>query len=145
MINKQRMSRSGFLKASTRFLLWFAGALGLGGLIRFFSYEPEEGRLTTFDIGSESDFHLDGKRIFPDIPAVVIYAGGELLAYSLRCTHLGCTLEDLEDTYACPCHGSIFSQDGRVLTGPAAKNLPELQVEVNQEGRVILNTEGVDL
>jgi Rieske Fe-S protein len=144
MTNKQQLTRSSFIKASTHFLLWVAGALGLGGLIRFFSYEPEEGHMTTFDIGSQSDFQLEGKNLFPDIPAVVIYSGGEFLAYSLRCTHLGCTLDEVEDTYVCPCHGSVFSTDGRVLTGPAGKSLPELQIEINQEGRVILSTEGVD-
>ena len=144
MTKGQNLSRSSFLRISTRLLFWLAGALGLGGLVRFFSYEPDEGYLTTFDIGSAEDFAIEGKFVYPDIPAVVYYSGGNFQAYSLMCTHLGCTLEELEDTFNCPCHGSSYSLSGEVLSGPAVRDLLELHVEVSQEGRVILNTGVLD-
>jgi cytochrome b6-f complex iron-sulfur subunit len=37
------------------------------------------------------------------------------------CTHAGCTM-DFDDTamqLTCPCHGSVFSLDGKVVRGPA--------------------------
>ncbi len=46
---------------------------------------------------------------------------GELHAVSATCTHLGCTVafNEAERTWDCPCHGSRFDVDGRVLDGPA--------------------------
>ncbi|MFF2029143.1 Rieske 2Fe-2S domain-containing protein [Arthrobacter sp. NPDC058192] len=50
---------------------------------------------------------------------------GELLALSAVCTHLGCTVEFNPDeaTWDCPCHGSRFASDGKVIQGPAALDL----------------------
>ncbi len=38
-----------------------------------------------------------------------------------RCTHLGCALKwnSAEHTWDCPCHGSRFSEDGKILDNPA--------------------------
>ncbi len=40
-----------------------------------------------------------------------------------NCSHLGCALKwnDAERSWDCPCHGSRFSEDGSILSGPAVK------------------------
>ena len=50
---------------------------------------------------------------------------GALHAVSADCTHLGCRLafNTAERSWDCPCHGSRFGLDGRVLQGPAVKDL----------------------
>jgi glycine/D-amino acid oxidase-like deaminating enzyme/nitrite reductase/ring-hydroxylating ferredoxin subunit len=52
--------------------------------------------------------------------------GGELHAVSTVCTHLGCSVmwNNAERSWDCPCHGSRFDPDGRLLEGPAVKDLP---------------------
>lgn len=48
-----------------------------------------------------------------------------LLTPSLRrCPHLGCALKwnPREHTWDCPCHGSRFTEEGRLISSPAAKD-----------------------
>lgn len=42
-----------------------------------------------------------------------------------RCPHLGCALKwnKAEHSWDCPCHGSRFTCDGRLLDNPANGNL----------------------
>lgn len=39
------------------------------------------------------------------------------------CTHLGCVPNRKENGWFCPCHGSAYDNSGRVLRGPAPRNL----------------------
>ena len=50
---------------------------------------------------------------------------GELHQVSAVCTHLRCivTWNNAERTWDCPCHGSRFDVDGKVIQGPAVKDL----------------------
>jgi cytochrome b6-f complex iron-sulfur subunit len=144
MTEEQHISRGSFFKIATRFFLSLAGVLGLGGLIRFFSLSPDRGSQTLFELGSPKDFP-PGSRIFrTDIPALILNNSGEIEALSLSCTHLGCTLEEEGNGFSCPCHGSHFDQDGEVFSGPADQDLPYLQVELNEDGILILFTKEVD-
>ena len=48
-----------------------------------------------------------------------------------RCPHLGCALKwnPYERTWDCPCHGSRFIEDGRLIDNPATKGLKSRQQE----------------
>ena len=50
---------------------------------------------------------------------------GQLHAVSAVCTHLGCLVNwnPAEKTWDCPCHGSRFGFDGKVIQGPAVHDL----------------------
>ena len=58
-----------------------------------------------------------------------------IFAQSAVCPHLGCLARanPAEDGFFCPCHGSQFSIDGRVIKGPAPKALAHYQIERRQE------------
>jgi len=59
--------------------------------------------------------------------------------FSSRCTHLGCKLNKIENgKIVCPCHGSKFSLDGKVLSGPANNNLNKLEYVVNNSSKEII-------
>jgi len=52
-------------------------------------------------------------------------ADGTTHAVSATCPHMGCLVRwnDAERTWDCPCHGSRFTYDGDVLSGPAVEGL----------------------
>jgi glycine/D-amino acid oxidase-like deaminating enzyme/nitrite reductase/ring-hydroxylating ferredoxin subunit len=62
----------------------------------------------------------DGKKL-----AVYRDEQGTVHAVSAICTHQGCQVafNPIEHSWDCPCHGSRFDIDGRVLDGPAQKPL----------------------
>lgn len=50
---------------------------------------------------------------------------GKVTRLSPVCTHLGCIVDwDSNNTgWACPCHGAKFNAEGKVIQGPAKKDL----------------------
>ncbi|MDO4609090.1 ubiquinol-cytochrome c reductase iron-sulfur subunit [Corynebacterium sp.] len=64
---------------------------------------------------------------------------GDFFAYSKICTHIGCPTSLYEaqtNRILCPCHQSQFNalEYGKPVFGPAARALPELPINVDEEG-----------
>ncbi len=135
--------RRAFLQLGVKISLGLAGILGLVGLVRYFSHEPSGQTPSSYDLGLPVDFPASGKLLRLDIPAIIYRTANGYQAFSLVCTHLGCTLEEDGENFSCPCHGSEFDQDGKVLKGPATKELSELKVDLSEEGKLILTTGGL--
>ena len=57
---------------------------------------------------------------------------GEIIAFAPQCTHLGCAYhwDDPKKQFLCPCHTSVFSIDGKVISGPAPAPLDRFNVKV---------------
>jgi thiosulfate dehydrogenase [quinone] large subunit len=57
---------------------------------------------------------------------------GAFTAYDAVCPHQGCTVDFLSSSagFACPCHGSRFDAQGRVVSGPAPRGLTPIPVQV---------------
>jgi len=109
-----------------------------GGLIwRFLVPSPENHKESLLEV-QKSDIPLRGALVFNRSRVVIIRSEEDVYALSLVCTHLGCTVNVTADNIVCPCHGSIFDREGKVLKGPSDKPLKRLEVEERGEKLVVL-------
>ena len=65
-----------------------------------------------------------------------------IIAFSKICSHMGCAVALYEQTtkhLLCPCHHSTFdvTRAAKVIFGPAARPLPQLDITVDGEGYLI--------
>ena len=69
---------------------------------------------------------------------VVKQADNSVVAYGPQCTHLGCAYhwDDGKTEFLCPCHNSLFSLDGKVISGPAPRPLDRYETKI--EGNKLL-------
>lgn len=88
-------------------------------------------------VARASDLPAGGVRLFtyptPQDPAILVRTrGGEIAAFSQKCTHLSCAVyySAENDRLECPCHEGYFSaRTGRVLQGPPPRPLPRIRIE----------------
>jgi len=83
-----------------------------GGMMKL----PYQGRARPGDMA----FVVDGQKV-----AVYREESGTCHAVSPVCTHVGCHVHwnNAERSWDCPCHGARYSPTGKVLNGPAVKDL----------------------
>ena len=132
-----------------RDFLWKVGcaALGVaaveaaGATLRFakapVSYGPAQRRA----LGDLSRFPPGAPVYVEDAGVFVLRDGQGLRALSATCTHLGCTVRtDAESGgFVCPCHGSRYDKEGKVIAGPAPASLPFVRVDRDRRGRLIVD------
>ena len=62
---------------------------------------------------------------------------GDIVAYSVLCTHMGCplTYDERSRNFKCPCHFSVFDSEkaGQMVTGQATENLPSIILAYNAQ------------
>jgi cytochrome b6-f complex iron-sulfur subunit len=65
-------------------------------------------------------------------PAIVLRDKEGVTAFSLICTHLGCTVQWQEgkQQFFCPCHDGYYDRNGDVISGPPPMPLEQLQAKI---------------
>ncbi len=87
---------------------------------------------------ASQNYPVGTRILFPDIPALLIHDERGFSGLSLVCTHLGCTVEQKNGGFVCPCHGSRYDEQGGVRHGPAEKALYSLRIETTGDDRLHL-------
>lgn len=89
-------------------------------LVKDYLIDRHAPALTALEPGTGGLVEVDGQTL-----AAYRDATGELQLLSPVCTHMKCRVRwnALETSWDCPCHGSRFAPDGRVIEGPALQPL----------------------
>ncbi|HSK23999.1 MAG TPA: Rieske (2Fe-2S) protein [Egicoccus sp.] len=95
------------------------------------------------------DLPVGGSYVFNypsrDHPAIMLRLDDDVLvAFSQKCTHLGCTVfhEPERAELVCPCHEGFFDErTGEVTAGPPELPLPKIELEVRDGTIWALGTE----
>ena len=126
--------------------LWSAIGVSLAAVVRFLTpsvfYEPPQ----TFKIGDPADFPY-GPPAFLANEKIFVFRDRErgFAVASAVCTHLGCTVAFFQSDvrFHCPCHGSVFAENGTVVHGPAPKALPWFEVTLARDGKLQVDKDHV--
>jgi cytochrome b6-f complex iron-sulfur subunit len=137
-----RLSRRNFLS-----IAWVASTVILGGeaagvILKYLQPVNTGGFGGVVNAGKVDDFqrgsitHNQAGRFF-----LIRNQEGSFLALWQKCTHLGCSVPwaEEENQFHCPCHGSLFNQNGEVLGGPAPRPLDYFPVAI-KNGEVLVDT-----
>lgn len=75
----------------------------------------------------------------PDILLLAPGAGGAWRAVTAHCTHKACVVgwNAAGGEWHCPCHGSRFAADGKVIGGPAERPLQAAPVHFDGDSLVV--------
>lgn len=95
-----------------------------------------------FKAGSVENYPPDSITLNKEQTVFIIRAKeGYFYAMSAVCTHLGCIAnwKSEDGIVACPCHGSKFDREGRVIDGPAPRPLPRFAVTLDEQGQLIVD------
>jgi menaquinol-cytochrome c reductase iron-sulfur subunit len=78
---------------------------------------------------------IDGWKVISEKSTAWVVKTGDdqVTAFGPQCTHLGCAYhwEEGKNEFLCPCHTSLFSIEGKVLSGPAPRALDRYQTKLN--------------
>ena len=115
---------------------------GLWGLFRFALFRGNRVRVREISASLLNELQPGVPVHVPEASAWLLKEGsdGKVIALDDRCTHLGCrpTWNGAEHIFHCPCHGSRFDAQGKVLLGPASKPLQRLFLSSPTGGKVRL-------
>jgi len=79
---------------------------------------------------------------------LIVSEDQQIASYGLNavCTHLGCVVpwNASENKFICPCHGSQYNNEGKMVRGPAPLSLAPVHADVNDDKVILTDWEETD-
>ena len=137
----RKINRRVFLEISGKISVILALIVQAFGAIKAFLpqvlYEPP----SRFKIGKPDDFS-EGITFLSEYKLYIFREDNDFHVVSAICTHLDCIADWKPDEkeFFCSCHGSVFSEEGVNLTGPAPRPLSWHPLALSPDGNLIVET-----
>ena len=119
------------------------GALGFAalGVARMPMPGVLPGQSSALKIGPPGEYPAGDEPIrVPGQNLFILHDASGYAAVGAVCTHLGCVVAATPNGFECPCHGSRFARDGRVVQGPAPSPLTWFELSLAPDGQIVVDT-----
>jgi Rieske Fe-S protein len=121
-----------------------AGTLGFAalGIARMPKPGVFPGQSSVVKIGPPGEYPVSAEpQRVPGQNLFILHDDAGFAAIGAVCTHLGCIVAPTPEGFDCPCHGSRFAQDGRVVQGPAPSPLTWYEMSLTPDGQIQIDTQ----
>ena len=140
-LDPPRVSRRSFLSLASLGSFFAALGTAAAGILRLPNPAVLPGPVRRFKLGSAEQFAAGSDMLFAKESLALFRDEEGFYAISTTCTHLGCAVSRSQEGFACPCHGSRFDGNGKVVGGPAPRALPWLEVSRAADGQLVVNAD----
>lgn len=116
-----------------------AGAMALGPLFQYLVNDEDQVQSPIVSVKKQPEMDRPWENV-PSTRAWLKRDQAGVMALVATCTHLGCEVRyhPEKKQWECPCHGSIYDEEGRPISGPAPQALPRVAVEIKQDGSLLI-------
>lgn len=138
--DKSDVSRRDFLSMASMGMVIMSALSLFAGIFRMSKPTVRYEEATKFKIGKAENFPVGTVKKLDDKGVFIFSNDDGLHAISSVCTHLGCIVAISETGFQCPCHGSKYDENGKVIGGPAPRNLAWLEISRSVDGSLMVDT-----
>ncbi len=136
---KKWITRRDFLGLASLGVVILSSLTALAGILRLTKPNVYYEESKKFKIGKPENFPVGLVKNLEDQKVFIFSDTEGLHAISKICTHLGCIVAITETGFQCPCHGSKYNRQGKVIGGPAPRPLPWLEISQSVDGTLVVD------
>ncbi len=137
--DKEGVSRRDFLGLASAGAVILSSLAAFAGMLRIPKPNVLYEESLKFKIGKPENFPVGTVKKLDDKKVFIFATSAGIHAVSSICTHLGCLVYSTDWGFQCPCHGSKYNRNGKVIAGPAPRNLAWLDISQSMDGTLVVD------